>query len=219
MKLKSVHYIIMFTIAASFFVAVFFYPLLPDKIASHWGVYGQADGYASKALGLFFPPILLIILDAFFFLIPNIDPLKKNIQSFREYFDHFILLMNFFLFYLYSLTIFWNLGARFNMLMFLMPAFAILFYYIGVMVGKAKRNYFIGIRTPWTLANDKVWEKTHKLGSVLFKLGALIFLVSVFFPLQGFVLLISYMIALIFFLFIYSYLEFRKEEPNGKRAH
>lgn len=199
-------------ILISFGMAFYFYPLLPDKIVSHWGPSGEADGYASKGFSLFFMPILLIIFTGMFMLIPKIDPLKKNVEAFRKYFDGFIIIFELFFLYIYGLTIAFNLGYQFNMLVLLMPAFAILFYYLGVMVGKAKRNYFIGIRTPWTLASDKVWDKTHRLGSILFKLAAVPFLISIFSPTYGFIIFIVYVIGISLGLCLYSYLEFRKEQ-------
>ncbi|MFA5013071.1 MAG: SdpI family protein [Candidatus Paceibacterota bacterium] len=214
MKIKSSNIVLLLTVAASFFIAVYFYPLLPDKIISHWNVYGKADDYMPKLFGLLWFPVLLVILDLLFVIIPKIDPLKKNIESFRKYFDDFILLFNIFFFYLFALTIFANLGFAFNMVWALMPAFAIFFYYIGVMMGNAKRNYFIGIRTPWTLASDKVWEKTHKLGGLLFKVGGILFLLSMIDPFVGFVVIISYLLAITVFLVVYSYIEFKKEERH-----
>jgi len=155
--------IIVVIILLSFAVGIHYYPQMPDRIASHWNAQGQVDGYMSKFWGLFLMPIISVGLLLLFILIPRIDPLKSNIQQFRKYFDGFVVLIMVFLFYLYLLTIFWNSGNRFNMIAFLSPAFAILFYYSGILIENTKRNWFIGIRTPWTLSSDRVWDKTHKL--------------------------------------------------------
>ncbi|MCD6528067.1 SdpI family protein [bacterium] len=111
-------------------------------------------------------------------IIPKIDPLKKNLEKFRNYFERFFILLFLFLFYLYLLTIFWNLGLRFYIGQAMIPALAILFYYCGVLLEKAKRNWFIGIRTPWTLSSDEVWDKTHQLGGRLFNYHLFLFRVS-----------------------------------------
>lgn len=116
-----------------------------------------------------------------------------------------------FLAYVYFLTIIWNLGQTFNFGVALMPAISILIFMIGVFLGKTKRNYFIGIRTPWTLASDKVWDKTHKFGSKLFKLAGalsiLSLLISAEFAIK--VLVVSVITAAVVSL-LYSYLEYRK---------
>jgi uncharacterized membrane protein len=92
----------------------------------------------------------------------------------------------------------------------IMPAFAVLFWFCGSLIGKAKRNYTIGIRFPWTLASDVVWDKTHKVGEKLFKLVALLAFLATFFVNYAFWLLFVPLIASVIFLFIYSYLEYRK---------
>ncbi|MFA5009189.1 MAG: DUF1648 domain-containing protein [Candidatus Paceibacterota bacterium] len=214
MKIKSISIVSFLLIIASFVLAFCFYPLMPDQVVSHWGITGEPDGYMSKGFGLFFMPILMIIITILLLVLPKIDPLKENVKSFYQYFEGFILIFNLFFFYIYSLTIFFNLGYKFNMLSFLMPALAFLFYYMGIMIEKAKRNYFIGIRTPWTLADDTVWEKTHKMGGILFKLGALPFLLSIFFPVQGFILFFVYIIGISLWLVVYSCLEFQKEKKK-----
>ena len=94
----------------------------------------------------------------------------------------------------------------------LIPAISILFYYVGVLVEHAKKNWFIGIRTPWTLSSNIVWKKTHKLGGKLFKFLALLILISLFFPNEfAFIILIS-VLAVSFYIIVYSYFEYEKEK-------
>jgi len=208
--MKKINILTLAIIIISFAIAFYFYPKMPDTVASHWNERGEVNGYMSKFWGLFLMPIISVIMFLFFLLIPKIDPLKENIDKFRKYFDNFILLIILFLFYIYLLTIFWNLDKRFDMGSFIVPPIGILFYYAGILVENAKRNWFIGIRTPWTLSSDNVWDKTHKLGGKLFKIGGIITVFGVFFPKYSF-----YFIFPIFFvsiyLFIYSYLEHKKE--------
>lgn len=194
----------------AFATAVYFYPLLPQQMASHWNIDGNVDGYMNKFLALFMMPFLMIVFTALFFVIPKIDPEKKNIETFYKEFDKFIVVFNLFMLYLYVLTILWNIGYSINMTASLMPAFAILFYSCGSLVGKAKRNYTIGIRLPWTLADDAVWDKTHKVGEKLFKITALFVFLGTFFTKYAFALMFVPLIASIAYLFVYSYLEYRK---------
>ncbi len=163
----------------SFGIAGYFYPQMPERMASHWNAQGQVDGYMSRFWGVFLMPIVSLGLSLLFVLIPRIDPLRANIEKFRRHYYGFVLIILVFLLYLYLLTIFWNLGFRFNMVRMLTPAFAVLFYFCGVLMGKAKRNYFVGIRTPWTLNNEAVWDKTHRLGGKLFKAAGVVALLGV----------------------------------------
>lgn len=197
-------------ILLSFIIGIYLYPQMPDRMASHWNVQGQVDDYMSKFWGLFLMPIISVGLLLLFLLIPKIDPLKKNIQKFRKYYDLFILFFIIFLFYIYLLAIFWNLNFRFNMIRMMVPALGILFYYVGVLVKNAKRNWSIGIRTPWTLSSERVWAKTHKIGGKLFKAAGIITMLGALFQKYAFFFLMP-VIAVVIYLVFYSYFEYQKE--------
>ncbi len=204
--------IILLIIAISFVAGIYLYPQMPEQMASHWSAQGEVNGYLSKCWGLFLMPLISLVVFLLFLIIPKIDPLKKNIEKFRNYFNLFIILIILFLLYIHTLSIFWNLGYRFNMGQMMMPALAVLFFFIGIILKHAKRNWFIGIRTPWTLSNDTVWDKTHQIGSKLFKFAALIILIAAFLPGQTIWFLLILIIAIVLYLFIYSYLIYPKEK-------
>jgi len=203
--------IVLGVILLSFIIGIYFYPQMPEKIASHWNAQGQVDGYMSKFWGLFLMPLLSMMLFLLFIAIPKIDPLKHNIEKFREYYDGFVVLIIVYLFYVYLLTIFWNIGIRFNMVQPLAPAMGILFYYIGILIENAKRNWFIGIRTPWTLSSEKVWEKTHKIGGKLFKTAGAFAFIGVFFQSYALFFILVPIILVAAYTIIYSYFEYQKE--------
>ena len=210
--MKKSKVIILFMILLSFLIAIYFYPQMPEKIASHWNSQGQVNGYMSKFWGLFLMPFISIALFLLFIIIPKIDPLKKNIEKFRKYFDLLIIFIFIFLFYIYTLTILWNLGITFNMTLAMVPALGILFYFVGIVTEKAKRNWFIGIRTPWTLSSDIVWNKTHKIGGKLFKIAALIAFSGLFFPKYAILLVIVPVILVALYTIVYSYFEYKKQK-------
>ena len=209
--MRKSNIIILLIILVSFIGAIYFYPQMPDKMASHWNIKGEADGYMSKFWGLFLMPIIFVGLFLLFILIPKIDPLKENIAKFRKYFDGFMVLIMFFLFYIYFLSIVWNLGKRFDMSQMIVPAVAIVFYYCGILIENAKRNWFIGIRTPWTLSSEGVWNKSHKIGGKLFKITGLIALLGIFFPNYTFYFIFVPIFLATFYIIIYSYFEYQKE--------
>ena len=209
--MQKSHFLIIILILISFGIGAYFSPQMPEKMASHWNTKGEADGYMSKFWGLFLMPIILLGLFLLFILIPKIDPLKENIAKFRKYFDGFIVLITLFLFYIYLLTIAWNLGKRFNMGQMMMPALGMLFYYCGILTENAKRNWFIGIKTPWTLSSERVWDKTHKIGGKLFKAAGLIAFLGIFFPNYAFYFILVPALLVAFYTIIYSYFEYQKE--------
>ncbi len=204
--------IILIITLLSFAFGISIYHCMPDEMASHWNFQGQVDGYMPKFWGLFLMPIISTVLLLLFVLIPRVDPLKENIEKFRKYFDGFIIIIISFLFYIYLLTILWNLGLDFNMNRVLPPALGILLFYAGILVEKAKRNWFIGIRTPWTLSSEAVWDKTHRLGGKLFKISGFLAFLGVFFPVYLFFLTFIPLISTTVYVIVYSYFEYQKEK-------
>lgn len=190
-------------------IGIVLYPQMPERFASHWNAQGQVDGAMPKVWGVFLLP--LIMLGTFLLLgfLPKIDPLRANVEKFRDIYGGFLFVLVVFLTYLYVLTMLWNLGYRFDMIQLLIPGFAGLSYAVGVMVENAKRNWFIGIRTPWTLMSEMVWEKTHRVGGRLFKLGALVTLLGMLFP--GYVLLFVLipLLGVSVYLVAYSYFTYQ----------
>ena len=216
--MKKNKIIILGIISLSFIIAIYLYPLMPEKMASHWNIQGEVDAYMSRFWGLFLMPIVSIGLLFLFILIPKIDPLKENIEKFRKYFDGFIVLMIMFLFYIHLLTVFWNIGIRFNMTQLMMPALGILFYYCGILIENAKRNWFIGIRTPWTLSSEVVWDKTHKIGGKLFKIAGMIAFLGIFFPKYAIFFVIIPVILVAVYTIVYSYFEYQKQANSSNRS-
>jgi len=186
---------------------------LPEQMASHWNFNDQVDGYMSKFWGVFMVPLITLGMFVLFLVIPSIDPLKANIAQFREAFNLFIVLMVVFMLYIYGLTLAWNLGyTDFKISSSILPAIGLLFIFIGFMLRRAKRNFFIGIRTPWTLSSDQVWNKTHQLGSILFMAsGALAVVGSFFGGTTAFWMLMIPIFGSTIFLVIYSYILYRRE--------
>jgi uncharacterized membrane protein len=157
-------------------------------------------------------PIVSLGIFLLFTFIPKIDPLKENIKKFRRYFDSFIILMIVFMMYAHALTLFWNFGFQLDIGRMLLPAIGIVFYYCGVLIEKSKRNWLIGIRTPWTLSSDLVWEKTHKLGGKLFKISGVIAVLGIFFPDYLFLIFAVPVIFSAIFTSVYSYFEYKRQQ-------
>ncbi len=212
--MKKISISILVIILLSFVISIYLYPQMPETMASHWNSRGEVDGYMPRFWGVFLMPIVSFVILLMFLLIPNIDPLKKNIQKFRKYFDWFILLLMIFLFYIHGLSLYWNLGNVFNMTVMILPALGILFYYIGILTENAKQNWFIGIRTPWTLSNKKVWDKTHKIGGKLFKIAGVIALLGLLLPDYSMWLILAPILALVIYVILYSYLEYQKQTKH-----
>jgi uncharacterized membrane protein len=213
MKSRNVTIISIFVVGVLLLIAGYFIgQTLGPTIATHWNAAGEADGYGSPFMGLYFLPLLTMGLSLLIIFMPEIDPLKANVAKFRPEYNLFILAFAAFMYYIHGLSLAWNMGLKFSMNGMMAPALGIFFILSGITISKAKRNYFIGIRTPWTLANDVVWERTHQLGGKLFIASGVLTLACVFCPgATMFVLLVTALGSALIAI-VYSYFEFRKIE-------
>jgi len=193
--------------ALSFVIGFYVYPMLPASVASHWDAAGEVNGYMPAFWGVFLIPILSIALFLVFLAIPRIDPLSANINK-KDY-HGFILVVILFLFLVHIQTLLWNLGTEISFSLTMPLLLGGLFFYLGGFLGKAKRNWFIGIRTPWTMSSDAVWEKTHRLGGWLFKVVGVLAILSILLPANGILVVIALMIGAAIATVVYSYLVYR----------
>ncbi|MDD5337592.1 MAG: SdpI family protein [Candidatus ainarchaeum sp.] len=201
-------------VVLAFLVSFYVYPMLPERVVSHWDINGVANGYMSRAFGAFFMPVLGLALLALFLVLPSLDPLKKNYESFRAEYDGFVAVLLGFFLYIHLLTLGYNLGYQLNIVQFLAPAFAVLFFYSGMLIQKAKQNWFVGIRTPWTLSSEVVWTKTHKIAGSMFKAAGVVALLGLVFPSVGLIAAVAVVFAAAVASVIYSYVEFQKQKKK-----
>lgn len=187
------------------------YPRLPEMAASHWNAAGQVDGYMPRFWAAFLMPLVSTGLLLLFLAIPVIDPLKANIAKFRTYYNAFIALIIVFMLFIHAITLAWNLGYdQFNIGNAIIPAVGVILIFAGVIMMKAKRNFFIGIRTPWTLSDDTVWEETHKLGGKLFIAAGIITMLTVFLGERGIWIMLPAALLAGFVPVVYSYFLWRR---------
>ena len=203
-------------ILISFFIAFAAYPNLPDRIPIHWNVAGEIDRYG-PALSIFAIPLISLALYAFISVLPFVDPLRKNYDRFYMEFIQLKLAFLVLLFYIYSITLLSAIGYYISIPDAMILSLSMLFVFLGTIMPNFKRNYFVGIRTPWTLASDGVWDKTHAFGGKVFMFVGALCLFAFFFKeyamLVFFALVVVGIIAVIF----YSYLKFREENKRFKR--
>ena len=213
MTTKTTLIISIILIAVAVITGAVLWNRLPDQMASHWNANDEVNGYMSKTWGVFLMTLITLGMLVLFLIVPSIDPLKANIAKFRESFNLFIVLIIAFMLYIHGLTLAWSLGYQnFRMSTAMLPFMGVLFIAVGFMLRKAKRNFFIGIRTPWTLSSDTVWDKTHQLGAILFMASGVLAIIGGFFGgMTAFWLMFIPLIGSSLFLVIYSYVLYRRE--------
>ncbi len=211
---KNFTYFVLGIIIISFAMATYFYPNMPEISASHWNTKGMADDFSSKFSATFTMPFMILALGILLFVIPLIALKNKNIVNFRKEYNSFVILFLLLFLYLYILTIYFNIVQSFNMGKMLFPALGILFIYLSFRLEKIPRNNIMGIRTPWSVIDDVNWGKTHKLGSALFKILGLMFILTMFYTEISIYPLIIYLVLMIIILFVYSFVITKKKKNS-----
>lgn len=195
-------------IVISFIATMYVYPRLPEVIVTHWNAAGQADGSAAKASMVFILPILQVAAYLLLIGVPMLDPKRENIEKFRNTYDLFLTGFMGFMTYIQILLLTYNLGGRFDMVSWMAPGMAALIFFSGHLMSHAHQNYFIGIRTPWTLSNQQVWDETHRLGGIGFKGAALMMFCGLLFPQYAIFFMIVPLMVISTGLIIFSYLRY-----------
>ena len=153
---------------------------LPAEIPTNWGINGQID-YGPKAT-IWFLGLLPLIIAFVFNIAPKIDPKGKSYERFGRYYDSFCLVLTLFLVILSGIILSESLyPGHISVSNVCIILLGLLFTFMGNIIPKAKDNFTFGLRTPWTLSNTDVWNKTHRLGGkLLFVIGLAIILSGLF---------------------------------------
>lgn len=155
-------------------------PRLPETMVTHWNAAGTPDGTMPKFWGQVTLPAITAGVLAMTFLAPKIDPKRKNIESFRGVYNDFVVVLTAFLALVHGVALAINLGYDVSINAVIYGGVGLLFVYIGTVLRKARQNWVLGIRTPWTLSDERVWDRTHEVGSWLFIASGLLALVGAF---------------------------------------
>lgn len=186
------------------------FPHLHAQVPIHWNINGEIDRYGSKwaQLGLSFLPLAIYFL---FLLLPKIDPRKESYEKHGKAFEMFRGLLVSYLSVMTLLTMLVGLGYYIDIVLFIKPAIGLLFIAMGNYMGQLRPNFFIGVRTPWTLSSEETWRRTHKVAGVVFVIMGLAFMVSMLFKgaIGAWIPLGTVIIGIIYTI-VYSYVDYKK---------
>jgi len=193
-------------IVAAVAVSLFYYPQLPERMATHWSVSGEANGFSSRLWGAWLMPLIMALIWLILRAIPHIDPRKANYEKFSGMYDALVILILAFMLLMHVVVLMAATGTRVQMERVMMPAVGVFIAVMGFLIPKAHPNWFVGIRTPWTLTSDLSWERTHKIGGTLFViLGVLMVASSFIAPETAIWVLVAAALGITIFHFAYSY--------------
>lgn len=204
-------------VALAFIASGSVYPDLPERVPSHWNLSGEIDGWTSKRWGVFVMPLLLVGGLAMFHFLPRIDPRGANYSKFKGTYEILIITSMIFILGVHLAMLATALGKDVSMERLMPIGVGVLFMVIGNLLPRTRPNWFMGVRTPWTLSSDRVWDRTHRLSGHLFVgAGLLILLAALFAPRQATIVMSSSAVVIAVFAFAYSYVIW-KQEPEPRK--
>lgn len=189
-------------------IIAFFY--LPDSIPLHWSLDGSVDKVGPK-WNVFITGSLPIMIYILLKALPKIDPKRENYKKHASAYSITVSVIIVFLILIHWLTIAVSLGVDLNVGLIVSLLVGVLFIILGNYMPQFRHNYFCGIKTPWTLANEDVWKRTHHFGGYVFIIIGFILIITSFFnnPIFGMISMGSVIISIIL-LFLYSYIEYKR---------
>lgn len=188
--------------------AVVTYPNLPERIPTHWNLRGEVDRYGSKSTVFVMPAAMIVILLLFVWVLPRISPKRFEVETFQSTYSFIALTVVGLCTYLHMAMLFWpRSNPPKGMSRVLVGGLFVFLILMGNVLGKVRRNFWIGVRTPWTLADERVWEATHRFTARLFVatgvLGLIVTLAG--WPVAGLVMLaLSAMVSVLYSLIYYK---------------
>ena len=193
-------------------ITLLFYKRLPNQVVTSFDFNFQPQAYGSKTMHVFLGVVLPITLILFKFILRKIDPLKDNYIRFEKPYNYIIgsLVVLFsvlnIIFILYANKNISSIKESFSL------TFGLIFIIMGNFLPQIKRNFFLGIRSPWTLSDEDTWNKTHRLGGVFFIIFGFLFIID------GLILKLNFsfiiLIIGVIILYFYSFLIFPKDKKT-----
>ena len=207
-------------VVAAFLASAIVYPRLPEMVPTHWnGMDAQPNGWSSRLFGAWLTPVLLLGIWALVRVLPAIDPRGANYAKFGGAFEAIIDSVMLFLLGMHIVLLRAALGYPAQMERIVPFGIGVLVIVIGNLLPRCRPNWFVGIRTPWTLSSDRVWEKTHRFGGRVFVAsGIIVILAGLISGLWANIVMAVVVVLCTISVLAYSYIEWKRELPRQTPA-
>lgn len=195
--------------------SIWAYPQLPDQVPTHWNLRGEPDGYSSRLLGAALLPLMILAFTGIAQVLPRIDPRSANYAKFIRVYWLMINGILVLLGAMHAAMLGNALGAPVNIGRIAPVGVGLLFILLGNYFGQVEPNWFLGIRTPWTLSSDTVWRKTHRTGAWLFVIGGVLMIACGFLKKTAVYMVFGFTIGLVAVVpIVLSYVLWRREQAR-----
>jgi immunity protein, SdpI family len=200
-------------IVAAFVASLALYGALPERIPIHWGIDGKPDRFGDKTWAIFLSPMIMIGMLALFAVLPFLSPRPFDLEKSRSTYLFVVVVVMGFLAFVHGLTLLATLRPSTQIPRLIVAGTCLFFMILGNVMGKMRPNLYMGIRTPWTLASERVWTDTHRLGAWMFVAGGLIGFVT---SLLGWIIITIALITVAAFVPVgYSWYRYKQLERAG----
>ena len=194
-------------------LSVWAYPRLPPTVATHWSLNGTPDGYSSRGWALSIIPIVLLLMTGLFNVLPKIDPRHENYAKFLGSYWLIANAVIAFMLVAHALIVAAGLGFSVKIDRLMPLGLGLLLVFLGNYLTRVEPNWFVGIRTPWTLSSDTVWRKTHRTAGWLMVLGGLLVAACALLPHGAFLpLFVAAILIMAVIPIVQSYLLWKREQ-------
>ena len=193
----------------------------PEKVPTHWNINMEPDGFANRddQFQVFWlMPVASIAVFALLCALPWLSPAHFKIDDFRRVYDYIVFLIVAMLTSIHGVVLYGQAHGQLSTRWFL-GGFFLFFGLLGNVLGKVRKNFWVGVRTPWTLANDRVWNDTHRLAGRLFVGVGLLGVPLLFLPVpieSLFIIVITAIMAAAIIPAVYSAVHYKKLQAQGQ---
>lgn len=165
-------------VVAAFAFSAAVFNRLPERMIMHWDIRGNPDGYGPRAVGAFLFPGILLLIWGILRAVPWLDPRRANIEQFRDTYEWLVLAVVGAMGLLHVAILGAALGWPLPVNAAVPVIIGLMFVVLGALMPRFKSNFFVGIRTPWTLSSDTVWTRTHRVGGLLMIVVGLLLVIA-----------------------------------------
>ena len=199
----------------SLLVSIIAYPSLPERTPVHWNFSGEVNRYGSRFEAAFILPVLAFVAWFALRMLPRVDPLRANYAKFQSTYDLVVNTTVTLLVLMHFALIGSALGLPIPLARTFYAIAGAALVVLGNVLPRARRNWWFGIRTPWTLSSDSVWTKAHRVGGYLFVAAGVVWLAASFVPSgsAAHVIMLAALVAAAVGSLVYSYVVWRQENP------
>jgi uncharacterized membrane protein len=195
--------------------------LLPEKVPVHWNAEGKANGFvqredaSSLLLYLLLVPAIMGGMVLLTVVLPWLSPKHFEIDRFRGTYGYIMFLIVALCAYIQVANVLGMMERPFDTVKLLIGGMMLFFALLGNVMGKVRRNFYVGVRTPWTLASDAVWEATHRLAAWLMVVGGVAGFIALLLGVPFYCCLIGVLVCVLIPI-PYSLWLYKKLEREGK---